>query len=45
LFEDKSFLPLEPDAVENKFYALGIGNIQTADVAGRHIDLIKIETE
>jgi hypothetical protein len=42
----KEFTPLEPDAVENKFYAPGIGNIQTVDVeTGNHIDLIDIITE
>jgi hypothetical protein len=41
--ETKEFSPLEPDAVENKFYAQGIGNIQTVDVVnGYHTDLISI---
>jgi hypothetical protein len=38
--------PLEPDAVESKFYVPGIGNIQTVDVAsGQHLDLVQIKTE
>jgi len=42
----KEFTPLEPDAVENKFYAKDIGNIRTVDVAtGDHVDLIDILTE
>ena len=42
----KEVSPLEPDAVENKFYAQGIGNIQTVDVVnGFHTDLISITTE
>ena len=44
--ETKDFSPLEPDIVEHKFYALGIGNVQTVDVnTGKHLDLIKITTE
>ena len=42
----KEFSPLEPDALENKFYALGLGNIQTVDlVSGQHLDLLQIKTE
>jgi hypothetical protein len=42
----REFTALEPDAKENKFYALGIGNIRTVDVAtGDHVDLIDIVTE
>jgi hypothetical protein len=42
----KEFTPLEPDAIEHKFYAPGIGNIQTVDVVnGFHTDLISITTE
>jgi len=42
----KEFSPLEPDAIENKFYAPGVGNIQTVDVAtGKHLDLVQIKTE
>ena len=41
----KEFSPLEPDALENKFYAPGVGNIQTVDVAsGQHLDLVQIKT-
>ena len=42
----KEFTPLEPDALEYKFYAKDIGNIRTVDVAtGDHVDLIDILTE
>jgi len=42
----KEFSPLEPDVLENKFYALGVGNIQTVDVvSGQHLDIVQIETE
>jgi hypothetical protein len=42
----KEFTPLEPDAIEHKFYAPGIGNIQTVDVVnGFHTDLLSITTE
>ena len=42
----KEFSPLEPDVVENKFYAPSVGNIQTVDVAtGKHLDLVQIKTE
>jgi hypothetical protein len=42
----KEFSPLEPDVLENKFYAPGVGNIQTVDVAtGKHLDLVQIQTE
>ena len=42
----KEFSPLEPDALENKFYAPGVGNIQTVDlVSGQHLDLLQIKTE
>jgi hypothetical protein len=38
----KEFSPLEPDVMENKFYAPNVGNIQTVDVAtGNHLDLIQ----
>lgn len=44
--ETKEFSPLEPDVLENKFYAPGVGNIQTVDVeSGQHLDLINIITE
>ncbi len=40
------FTPLEPDALEYKFYAKDIGNIRTVDVAtGDHVDLIDILNE
>lgn len=39
----KDFTPLEPDAIEHKFYAPGIGNVQIVDPAtGNHVDLINI---
>jgi hypothetical protein len=42
----KDFSPLEPDIVEHKFYAHGVGNVQTADAtSGKHLDLINITTE
>ncbi|MFA4918388.1 MAG: hypothetical protein WC581_03945 [Thermodesulfovibrionales bacterium] len=42
----KEFSALEPDVVENKFYAPSVGNIQTVDVAtGKHLDLVQIKTE
>jgi hypothetical protein len=42
----KEFSPLEPDVLENKFYAPGVGNIQTVDVvSGQHLDLVQIKTE
>jgi hypothetical protein len=35
--------PLEPDALENKFYATGIGNILTVDVAtGARLELVNV---
>jgi hypothetical protein len=38
--------PLEPDALENKFYALGVGNVLTVDlVTGERDELIQIVTE
>ena len=38
--ETKEFSPLEPDVVEHKFYAPGIGNVQTVDaITGNHLDL------
>jgi hypothetical protein len=44
--ETKDFSPLEPDIVEHKFYASGIGNVQTVDAnTGEHLDLIRIITE
>ena len=44
--ETKDFSPLEPDIVEHKFYASGIGNVQTVDAnTGKHLDLIRIITE
>ena len=42
----KDFSPLEPDVVEHKFYASGVGNVQTVDVqTGKHLDLIRIILE
>jgi len=44
--ETKDFSGLEPDVVEHKFYAPGVGNVQTVDVkTGKHLDLIKIIIE
>jgi len=44
--ETREFTPLEPGANENKFYAPGIGNIRTVDVAtGERSDLIDKITE
>jgi hypothetical protein len=42
----KEFSPLEPDVLENKFYAPGVGNIRTVDtVSGEFLDLVQIKTE
>jgi hypothetical protein len=42
----KDFSPLEPDAVEHKIYAPGVGQVSTVEVAtGKHLDLIQIITE
>ena len=39
----KETSPLEPDALENKFYAPGVGNVRTVDlVTGEILDLINI---
>ena len=44
--ETKDFSPLEPDVVENKFYAEGVGTVQEVDVTTlEHVDLITITTE
>ena len=38
--------PLEPDALENKFYCAGIGNVLTNDItAGETLPLVNIITE
>ncbi len=38
--------PLEPDALENKFYCAGIGNVLTIDQTnGERLELIKIKRE
>ena len=38
--ETKEFSPLEPDVLEYKYYAQGIGNVQIVDpVTGNHTDL------
>jgi len=38
--------PLEPDALENKYYAPGVGNVLTVDlVTGERDELISITTE
>ena len=37
--------PLEPDALEHKFYAAGVGNVRTVDlVTGETSDLVQIIT-
>jgi len=42
----QEFSPLEPDVLENKFYAPGVGNIRTVDtVTGEFLDLVQIKTE
>ena len=39
----KDFSPLEPDVFEHKFYAQGVGQVQTVDTnTGQHLDLISI---
>ena len=38
-------MPVEPDALENKLYALSVRNVLVLDVAaGEYLDLIKILT-
>jgi hypothetical protein len=38
--ETKEFSPLEPDVTEHKFYAPGVGHVQTVDpTTGNHLDL------
>ncbi len=38
--ETKEFSSLEPDVIEYKFYAPGVGNIQTVGpITGNHLDL------
>jgi hypothetical protein len=38
--------PLEPDAMENKFYAPNVGNVLTVDLTtGQRSELMRIETE
>jgi hypothetical protein len=42
----KDYSPLEPDAVEQKFYAPGVGQVRAVDVStGEKLDLIQIITE
>jgi hypothetical protein len=42
----KDIVPLEPDAVENKFYAPGVGNVLTVDLeTGERFELVQITTE
>jgi len=39
----KETSPLEPDALENKYYALGVGNVRTVDLVTNEIlDLISV---
>jgi len=36
----KDFTPLEPDVIEHKFYAPGVGLVQTVDpVTDNHLDM------
>jgi hypothetical protein len=38
--------PLEPDALEDKYYAPGVGNVLTVDlVTGERDELVNITTE
>jgi hypothetical protein len=38
--------PLEPDALENKYYAVGVGNVLVIDlVSGERLELISVTTE
>jgi hypothetical protein len=43
----KDYTALEPGVVENKYFAPGVGNIQTVMVEGgsEHSELVKITTE
>ena len=42
----KETTPLEPDALEDKFYAPGVGNVLTVDqVSGERDELVQITTE
>jgi len=44
--ETKETTPLEPDLVENKFYAAGVGNLLTVDATtGESVELVAITTE
>jgi len=44
--ETKETTPLEPDLVENKFYAAGVGNLLTVDATtGERSELVAITTE
>jgi hypothetical protein len=43
--ETEETSPLEPDALENKFYCAGVGNVLTHDLtAGETLPLVKITT-
>jgi hypothetical protein len=38
--------PLEPDALEHKFYATGVGNLLTIDeITGEHLELVQVITD
>ncbi len=38
--------PLEPEALENKYYAAGVGNLLTIDlISGEHLELVAIRSE
>ncbi len=44
--ETKETTPLEPDLLENKFYAAGVGNLLTIDATtGERVELVQITTE
>ena len=44
--KSKETTPLEPDALEDKFYAPGVGNVLTVDrVSGERDELVQITTE
>ena len=45
LLETEDFSPLEPDIVEQKFYAAGIGTVLEIDADGVRNELVEIITE
>src|SRR6185295_711332 len=44
LLETDEFSPIEPDVVEHKFYASGIGNILTVEENGVRDELVSVTT-